>query len=147
MIQDIQLDPVTDVLIHIDFLAINANEKVKTEISIILTGECPLEKAGEGKAQLIKDFIEVEALPQDLPHNITIDISTLETMNDVIFIKDLKLSNKVEILDDIEQPLVNVISMKEEIIEEEVATPTAEAEGDSATTKDTSTTEETKEDK
>lgn len=45
LIQDIQLDPVTDILLHIDFLAVNKDEKVTTEISVILTGESPIEKA------------------------------------------------------------------------------------------------------
>jgi large subunit ribosomal protein L25 len=44
LIQDIQLDPVTDVLIHIDFLAGNKDEKVTTEIPVVLVGESPIEK-------------------------------------------------------------------------------------------------------
>lgn len=45
LIQDIQLDPVSDVLLHIDFLAIKADEKVTTEIPLILAGESPIEKS------------------------------------------------------------------------------------------------------
>lgn len=44
LIQDIQLDPVTDILLHIDFLAVNKDEKVTTEIPIKLIGESPMEK-------------------------------------------------------------------------------------------------------
>lgn len=110
---------------HVDFLAINADEKVTTEIPLILTGESPVEKLGQGKIQLIKDFIEVEALPQDLPHNITIDISTIQDMNDVIFVKDLQVSSKVEVLDDPEQAIVTVLTMTEETVEE---APVAAAE-------------------
>ena len=44
LIQDIQLDPVTDMLIHIDFLAVNKDEKVTTEIPIKMIGESPIEK-------------------------------------------------------------------------------------------------------
>lgn len=114
LIQDIQLDPVSDVLLHVDFLAINADEKVTTEIPLKLTGESSIEKLGEGKIQLLKDFIEVEALPQDLPHDIVIDISVIQHTHDVIFVKDLSIWNKVTILDDLEQPLVTVLSMDEE---------------------------------
>jgi len=131
LIQDIQLDPVTDMLIHIDFLAVNKDEKVTTEIPIKMIGESPIEKLGEGKIQLIKDFVEVEAFPQDLPHDITIDISVIQTMNDTICVKDLKVSDKVEILDDAEQVIVTVLVMAEEEVEEApvVATPEAGAEG------------------
>ncbi len=126
LIQDIQLDPVSDVLMHVDFLAINANEKVTTEVPLKLVGESPIEKLGEGKIQLLKDFVDVNALPQDLPHDITIDISSIQTMNDVVFVKDLKVSNKVEIIDDPEQPIVTVLTMTEETTEEPASdTPAA----------------------
>ena len=74
----------------------------------------------------MKDFIEVEALPQDLPHDITIDISVIQNMNDVIFVKDLKVSSKVEILDDLEQALVTVVTMTEETVEEAPVVTAAE---------------------
>ena len=44
LIQDIQVDPVSDVLIHIDFLAVNRNEKVTTEIPVKMIGESMVEK-------------------------------------------------------------------------------------------------------
>lgn len=115
------MDPVSDVLLHVDFLAVKSDEKVTTEVAIKLIGESPIEKLGEGKIQLVKDFIEVEAFPQDLPHDITIDISTIQNINDAIFVKDLKVSDKVEILDDAEQVLVTVVTMAEEEVETTVA--------------------------
>ncbi len=125
LIQDIQVDPVSDVLIHIDFLAVNKDEKVTTEIPVKMIGESPLEKSWEGQIQLVKDFIEVEALPQDLPHDISVDISTILTINDTIFVKDLKFSDKVEVLDDPEQVIVTVVVTEEEKEEEVVATAAA----------------------
>ena len=44
LIQDIQVDPVTDILMHIDFLAVKADEKVTTEVPLRLVGESPIEK-------------------------------------------------------------------------------------------------------
>lgn len=121
LIQDIQLDPVTDVLIHVDFLAVNKDEKVTTEIPVKMIGESMVEKLGEGKIQLLKDFIEVEAFPQDLPHDVTIDISAIKTINDVIVVRDLKFSDKVEVLDDPEQAIVTVLIITEEVEEAPVA--------------------------
>jgi len=129
LIQDIQVDPVSDILLHIDFLAVNKDEKVTTEIPIKITGESPVEKLGEWKVQLVKDFVEVEAFPQDLPHDIIIDISVIQTMNDVIFVKDLKVSDKVKVLDDAEQVIVTVLTMTEEVEEAPVATAETTAEG------------------
>lgn len=130
LIQDIQLDPVSDVLIHIDFLAVNKNEKVTTEVPLKIIGESAVEKLGLGKIQVLKDFIEVEAFPQDLPHDFTVDISTIQDINDTIFVKDIKVSSKVTVLDEPEQALVTVLILTEEVEEapvvaEAAATPAA----------------------
>lgn len=121
LIQDIQLDPVTDILLHIDFLAVNKDEKVTTEIPVTLIGESLIEKSGEGQIQLVKVSIEVKAFPQDLPHDITVDISVIQNINDVIVVGDLKISDKVEILDDPEQAIVTVVVVTEEVEEAPVA--------------------------
>jgi large subunit ribosomal protein L25 len=120
-----QLDPVTDEVLSVDFLAVNQNEKVKTIVPVILIGESKIEKLNEGKIQLVKDEIEVEAFPQDLPHNIEIDISKIESTNDVIFVKDIEISDKVRIVDDAEQPIVTVVELSDDVEEE---TPASEGE-------------------
>ena len=76
----------------------------------------------------VRDEIEVEALPQDLPSKFEIDISVLETVNDVFFIKDLKVSDKVTILDDPELPILTVAVIEDEPAEEGEETAAAAAE-------------------
>jgi large subunit ribosomal protein L25 len=126
-VHDLQVDPVSNVLLHVDFLAVNKNEKVTTEVSIVLVGESPLQKSGEGKIQLLKDFVEVEAFPQDLPHDIKIDITHIEKIHETVFVKDLKVSDKVRILDDQEQPVLTVLALTEEKEEAPVATDSVAA--------------------
>ena len=63
---------------------------------------------------LVKNEIEVEALPQDLPSKFEVDISVLETVNDVFFVKDLKVSDKVSVLDDPELPILTVSILEDE---------------------------------
>lgn len=123
LIHEIQVDPVSDFLSHIDFLAVSRDEKVTAEIPVILIWESNIEKLWEWKIQLLKDTIEVEAFPQDLPREIKIDISAIQKMSDVIFVKDLDVWSKVEILEDVEQPMVTVIWFTEEVEE----TPVVEA--------------------
>jgi len=147
LIQDIQLDPVTDILIHIDFLAVNKDEKVTTEIPVKMIGESVVEKLGEGKIQLLKDFIEVEAFPQDLPHDVTIDISVIKNINDVIVVGDLKFSDKVEVLDDPEQAIVTVLIITEEVEEAPVAAVEATPAAGTAPAAGTTPAAPTKDDK
>lgn len=121
LIHHVETDPVTDVVIHVDFLAVKADEKVKASVSIIMVGLAPVEKDGLGKVQLVKDHITVEALPRDLPHDIKVDLSGLATLQDGIFVSDLVVSDKVTILEDMDQPVVAVVQLQQE--EAEVAGP------------------------
>ncbi|MFZ5341830.1 MAG: hypothetical protein ACOZBL_04790 [Patescibacteria group bacterium] len=66
----------------------------------------------------IKHHVLVEALPKDLPHDITVDVSAIVDINDVIFLKDLKVSNKVEIKENLELPVVTVATISQEEEEE-----------------------------
>lgn len=114
LINSLQLDPVTDEIIAADFLAVSKTEKVAAKIPVSIYGESQLEKLNEGKIMLVKDEIEVEALPQDLPSKFEIDISVLATVNDVFFVKDLKVSDKVTVLDDPELPILTVSVLEDE---------------------------------
>ncbi|MDR2416273.1 MAG: 50S ribosomal protein L25 [Candidatus Peribacteria bacterium] len=124
LIHSFQLNPVTDEIITADFLAVSRTEKVSASVPVVVIGESPLEKLNEGRVQLVKDTVEVEAFPQDLPHQIEIDASLLTTISDVIFVKDLKVSNKVEVLDDGELPVVTIALLSDEGEEEETPTET-----------------------
>ena len=128
LINSLQLDPVSDEIISADFLAVSRTEKVAAKIPVVTFGESQLEKLNEGKIMKVRDEVEVEALPQDLPSKFEIDISVLQTVNDVFFIKDLKVSDKVTILDDPELPILTVSVLSDEPEEEQgEATATAEA--------------------
>ena len=128
LINSLQLDPVSDEIISADFLAVSRTEKVSAKIPVVTFWESQLEKLNEGKIMQIRDEVEVEAFPQDLPSKFEIDISVLQTINDVFFIKDLKVSDKVTILDDPELPILTVSVLSDEPEEEQAeATTTAEA--------------------
>ena len=128
LINSLQLDPVSDEIISADFLAVSRTEKVSAKIPVVTFWESQLEKLNEGKIMQIRDEVEVEAFPQDLPSKFEIDISVLQTVNDVFFIKDLKVSDKVTILDDPELPILTVSVLSDEPEEEQgEATSTAEA--------------------
>ncbi len=120
LIYDISVHPVTDRLVHVDFHAVKADEKTEAEIPVLLEWDAPIEKQSEWKVELVKDTVLVEALPNDLPHDIKIDVSNLASVHDVIFVKDINLSDKVEIKDDLELPIVTVVEIKDEPEEDEL---------------------------
>jgi large subunit ribosomal protein L25 len=142
LVHNIALHPVTDEVQHVDFLAVRADEKVTAEVSLIIEGVAPVQKNNLGRVQLVKDSIEVEALPKDLPHDIKIDVSGIADLHDVIFVKDLNLGSKVEIKEDPEQPLVTVMEFAEEVEETPVAEVAAEGTEGAPTTAEATPSED-----
>lgn len=127
LIHNIQKDPVIDIPIHADFLAINLKEKVTATVPVEFTGESPIEKTGEGIVVRQVNELEVEALPTDLPEKIVVDISGLATVGDAIKVGELKVDRaKVEVKDDAEKIVVSIA----EPAKEEVVAPPAPAEGE-----------------
>lgn len=124
MIKDIQKDPVSDKIIHADFYKVNLSERVKANVPIIVVGESGAVKNG---GILVKTLNElgVEALPQDLPHEFKIDISVLNNFGDEIKIKDIFVSDKVEIHANTEDVVALIQEPRKEEVEE-VAPPTVE---------------------
>ncbi len=118
LVQELQLHPVSDHLTHIDLLAVNKDEKVTADVPVVLVGESPYEKSGLWRVQLILSNIEVEALPLDLPHDITIDVSTLTEEGQVIHLSDVDLWDKVTFVDDLTRTILTTVAFAEEAEEE-----------------------------
>lgn len=119
LFHNIQVNPVTDHLMHAEFLAVNKDEKVSAEVPVKLIGESPFEKNGLGTIQLVKSTIRVTALPLDLPHDIEVDISVIEYDSHSIHVSDLKISSKVEIDEDADETVVSASAYE---VEEDTAT-------------------------
>ncbi len=92
IIHDVSIEPVRDIIIHADFYKVSLTEKIKTKVPVVFVGESPAVKDLAGIFVRNTNELEVEALPQNLPHEISIDISVLKKFGDKILIKDLKKS-------------------------------------------------------
>lgn len=124
LIHDLDLNPVTDEISHVDFHQVKLDEKIKTDIQLVFTGEPPAVKELDGTLFTNKDSVEVEALPQDLVHEIIIDISGLKTFEDVIHMKDISAPKGITILTDPDELVATVHPPRSEeelaALEEEV---------------------------
>jgi len=86
-----------------------------------LVGVAPAVKNFNGIVLQEREFIDVEALPADLPERITVDISGLENIGDLIRVGDLDISDAVTVFDDVNDVIVSISgAMAEEAVEEEV---------------------------
>lgn len=100
LIHEVSFDPVSDVLRHADFYVIKMDEKIIAKIPLVFIGESSAVKVLGGS--FIKNIheVEVEALPKDLPHEIQVDISSINTFQDHICNSDLKVQSGVRIIGD-----------------------------------------------
>ncbi len=100
IIKSIDMDPVKHVLRHVAFHAIKQNEKIVTEVPVVLVGlgESAAERAGLVVLQAI-EHLEIRALPANLPESIEISIVDLATDEDKLTIADIKLPEGVEFAD------------------------------------------------
>ncbi|OGG59050.1 hypothetical protein A3C89_01420 [Candidatus Kaiserbacteria bacterium RIFCSPHIGHO2_02_FULL_50_50] len=121
---------------HIDFLVVDATQKVQVDVPIIFVGEAPAEKLGVITKVLHE--IHVEALPADLPHDITVDLSSLIDLTSNIRVKDLVAPQGVVFLHDPEQVVVAVTAQAEE---EETPVAESQPEPELATNKKKETSE------
>ena len=102
LIREIQMHPLREEVIHVDFYQVRMDETIEANVPLVFTGVAPAVKDLSGVLVKNLDEIELEALPQDLPHEITVDISSLTDFEKAIYVKDLHLPDRVTILTDSE---------------------------------------------
>ena len=123
IIRDLQKDPVTDQLLHIDFLGIKLDEKIKMTIPIILTGTPVGVKMEGGILEHPLREVEVEGYPLDIPEHLEVDVSEM-ALGDVMTLEGLK-HEKYQFVTDVSHPIAIVVQPKaakavaEEVVEEE----------------------------
>jgi len=109
LVYDVKKDPVSDRVIHVDFYQVKMDKEISVEVPLVFIGESNAVESDKGV--LIKNIqvVEIEALPQDLPSEIEVDISVLKTFDDNIYIKDLKIPEKSKIKNNLEDSVASVI--------------------------------------
>ncbi len=109
LVFDVQYDPIKDIPCHVDFYKVNMKEEITTEVELEFIGEAPAVKELGGVLVRNIDEVEVTCLPADLPSSIEVNISSLKTFDDYIYIKDLVVPEGVRIEADPEM-VVAVVS-------------------------------------
>jgi hypothetical protein len=95
LIQDVELDKIYGTPIHVDLLAVKADEEVEVGVPLVFTGVAPAEKDLGGSLVKVMYEIEISALPKNLPHEISVDLSGLKTFEDQVKVGDIILPTGV----------------------------------------------------
>jgi len=124
LIHEVQRDPVTDRFIHVDLFQPALDVEIVAKVPLVYEGLPPAVKDLGGTFIKNLSELEVKALPQNLPHEIKVDIGGLNTFEDNILVKDLKLPDGVKALKEKELILAFVAPLEK--VEEELTKPVEE---------------------
>ena len=119
LVRDVQRDVIRRDLMHVDFLKVAMDVAIRTTVPVELVGEAPAARELGGILVTGVTEIEIEALPEDLPDRIIVDLEPLKEIDDAIAIEDLYLGDGVTVLTDPSENVAHVIYMAEEELEEE----------------------------
>lgn len=107
LFREVQRDPVTERVMHVDFYHVSLTKAIRVRVPVILEGVPDGVKNSGGILQHVMREVEVECLPSDIPERITIDVSALG-IHDAIHIRDLP-TDKFELTDDAAMTVASVI--------------------------------------
>lgn len=114
MIHDVQLDPVSGSVNHIDFLAVDMNKAIEVDVPIEFVGESEAVKGGGVLVKVLHE-VTVSSLPSNIPQHIDVDISKLSQIDDIITLGDISLPKGVEFTEeDMSVVIASVTAQQEE---------------------------------
>ena len=117
--REIQRDSLTGRALHVDFYEVRLTETVRTMPRLEFVGRSPAAEAGLGVLIHGMTSVEVECLPTELISSIEVDVSVLETLEDVITVSDLPVPDSVKVIADPGEMVASVVPTRMEVMEEE----------------------------
>jgi|SRR5581483_5352217 len=117
LINRVSRNYMTNEIEHVDFYQVRMDEKLTAKVPLEFVGEAPAIKAFGAVLNKSMAEIEVEALPQDLPHGLTVDLSVLDELNKSVYVRDIAVPKGVKVLVDMETAVATATAP----VEEEVA--------------------------
>lgn len=114
IVREKQRNYIKGVLTHIDFLALDLSEKIRTKVRLTYTGVSSAVKDYSAVLVHRLDALEVECLPTDLPERINVDISSLKEIGNSIRVSEITVPENVTVLDDLDEIAIIATIVKEE---------------------------------
>lgn len=141
IIKGIQRNPLTGKALHVDLFAVDLTQEMQADIPLVFSGTSQAMEMEGGILFASLDHLKVRALPADLPHEISVDLSALVDMEATIHVRDLVVDARVTVVNDPDDLVAKVTPPREEeeivpvaaeAVEGEEAAPAAEGEGEAA---------------
>jgi large subunit ribosomal protein L25 len=117
LVREKQKNYIKNLLTHVDFLAVSMTEKIRADVSLRFIGLAPAIKEFSAAIVNNMDSVEVEALANDLPERIDVDLSVLAKIGDSIHVRDLVIPAEVTLLTDVDEMVAVATATHEEVVE------------------------------
>ncbi|MBI5078246.1 MAG: 50S ribosomal protein L25 [Candidatus Yonathbacteria bacterium] len=117
LIHEVQVDPIKGQPIHVDFYALEKGQEVSVHIPLEFTGVSAAVKDLGGSLVKVLHEVEVKGQPENLPHNFTIDISALDTIDSQILAKSIALPKGITLVTHGTDVVAAIAVAKEEPLE------------------------------
>ncbi len=121
MIHEVNTNPVSDEVVGIDFYQVRLDEKLKIKVPLLFVGESAGVREKQGVLVRAMNELEVEALPQAIPHSIEVDLSKLSDIGMSIRVKELSIPQDVKVMIDLETVIATLTARMTEEEEAKLA--------------------------
>jgi large subunit ribosomal protein L25 len=126
-VREVQRHPVTEDVLHVDFMRVDVERTIEAEVPIVLVGTAPGVRELDGTLLQPLQSILVESLPMNVPPSIELDVSALDDFEKAIYVRDVSVSTNVTVLTDSDEMIARVVPPRVEV--EEVGEVEEEVEG------------------
>ncbi|ANM28789.1 hypothetical protein ABI59_02930 [Acidobacteria bacterium Mor1] len=126
MLKELQRDPITEDLLHVDFVRLDLSQSIQVQVPIELVGTPVGVQLEGGILDFIHRSVLIECLPSDIPENVPVDVSGLHN-NQNVSVGDLQESDKFKVMETSDTIIAVVSAPKEEAVEETEGEEGAEA--------------------
>jgi large subunit ribosomal protein L25 len=127
VIKSVQRHPLTGRALHVDFFAPDLTQEMEVDVPLVFVGKAPAVEESGGSLFTSLDHLKVKALPTDLPHEFTVDVSSLVDLEAAIHVSDLAVAQNVTVLNEPDELVAKVMPPRVEE-EPEVAVEAEEGE-------------------
>jgi len=124
-VREVQFHPVTERLVHVDFIKVDVTKTIRADVPINIEGLAPAVRNLGGTLLQPLQSVTVEALPMDIPISYTLHADILVDFETNLYVRDLEISDTVEIINDDDDLVAGVVAPR---IEREISAIDSEAE-------------------
>ena len=107
--REVQRDVVRGDILHVDFLAVDPNQRIRVDVPVVMEGRSPLVASREGILITGPSTLTLEVFPQDIRDRIVVDLTPLDTMGAEILVKDLQFKEGVTVINEPNEMIAKIV--------------------------------------